>query len=957
MKKFIYAVALLVALPAFQSCLDDKESLSVTEVRDAKKKELQSLADLNAAKAQAEAAIAAAQVKALEAEAAMKQAQATLLTNEAALKEVEKELKEVEVLIAKEQLSQEKVRLQMLQYDLSLKAEELRRTIAENNYRIDELTELSKRLQKETEAALADLNAQIQKAKNDLIREQLEYNKLLDQQAEDAATRAKAKLNAKMIAYQNASITYYNALSTYNNIQSQLTQATYGWTNLQHTQEDLLANNSEMYAYWEAEKTNTESTLQVYQEFIENNYNDYQDVKNGYNQAWENYYNANDYSNNLYDSYVKTETSYYEAAWNLENSYYYKDGFKWFLNYFFNGEIVPGYWEPGGTDEETGEPLPDVWVPSVNYPQASIEYGTIYQTAPVLEDGVYSYAYVAEISLPQQATEENPNPKPIKKNLTLFTVSYKVGTYTANLEDGVDYDQWNPGPNDWSGSANQNGGASQNPYIDNQIYRTYVEYVDYYTYNEDNVNEFLTYVNNYYGQDGAMHSIYYFETLYNLAQEDTATAKEALAEATENLEAAEATFAPMKAQADKYEQDYLNALAVIDEEEGSNLYNLAQAVEEAKDALTEANAAVSEEQEAFETYQGKYNSAKKNVETWQKQVDAALKDETTTTEELAILQAEVAAYTTAMNNYKTLMDKADAALKTATAAQTKAQANLIAANSALKAAQDAIPEGQKEVVASYKAIFEDYTNSDAYLNAYYALYGDGDIFSGAQGEYWFLAGKPAVYDDEGNEIEPAIQGEVAYFEELEANALEAYENAQNSQNYIYTALVEAFQYMQDNEQYMDGLVSAYNTAAVNQATAWLNYRKAQIDEQAALATAQAWNSIYNDWQDTGMQLQYYIDQIPYLQNYIEQCLSQMHYYVDEKTTYEQDFVVKSQQSGFNIAALTQQKETAALYLQAATQALNTAKAELEAAMGSSSDSGTTTPDQGEGEGTESGAEG
>ena len=77
--KFMIIAAMLGAL-TFGACVDNNESASVENVRNAKAEELKSLAALNNAKAQAE-------LIAANAEAALKASQAAINEAEAAIKE------------------------------------------------------------------------------------------------------------------------------------------------------------------------------------------------------------------------------------------------------------------------------------------------------------------------------------------------------------------------------------------------------------------------------------------------------------------------------------------------------------------------------------------------------------------------------------------------------------------------------------------------------------------------------------------------------------------------------------------------------------------------------------------------------------------------------------------------------------------------------------------------------
>ena len=76
MKKKLMMVTLLLAGLTMGACVDDKESASVTAVRDAKTEQLESVAAMNSAAAEAKQAIAAAEAALKLAKAQAEQAAA-----------------------------------------------------------------------------------------------------------------------------------------------------------------------------------------------------------------------------------------------------------------------------------------------------------------------------------------------------------------------------------------------------------------------------------------------------------------------------------------------------------------------------------------------------------------------------------------------------------------------------------------------------------------------------------------------------------------------------------------------------------------------------------------------------------------------------------------------------------------------------------------------------------------
>ncbi len=92
MKKKLMMVAVLLGALTLGACVDDNESQSVTDVRNAKAEQLKSIAAMNNAEAQAKLVYANAEAKLKEAEAALKQAQADKEAAEAKIKDLEAKL-------------------------------------------------------------------------------------------------------------------------------------------------------------------------------------------------------------------------------------------------------------------------------------------------------------------------------------------------------------------------------------------------------------------------------------------------------------------------------------------------------------------------------------------------------------------------------------------------------------------------------------------------------------------------------------------------------------------------------------------------------------------------------------------------------------------------------------------------------------------------------------------------
>ncbi len=173
-------VALLLGILSLGACVEDKESASVTDVREAKAEQLKSIAAMNDATAEATKLLA-------EADAAMKAAQTEAIKTQTELAEVNVQLAQVNVELAQTQVEEEKVKLEQLKVDLETKQADLEQHKAE----------ISATLQ----TIAANLEVNLMQAKVALQQAQIEFNSNLS--TLDAQERA--KLTTLMTTYTNAS--------------------------------------------------------------------------------------------------------------------------------------------------------------------------------------------------------------------------------------------------------------------------------------------------------------------------------------------------------------------------------------------------------------------------------------------------------------------------------------------------------------------------------------------------------------------------------------------------------------------------------------------------------------------------------------------------------------------------------------------------------------------------------
>lgn len=244
-------VAMLVGSIGLASCVKNIESQSVTDVRNAKAKQIESVAKLNEAtaqaaiiKANAEATIAAAQAKLLEAQA--KQAEA-----EAALIQAQAELQAVNIQIQLVKLEEEKVILQA-------KKAELQKLIAEYEAAIAlaeaQMQEYLNRL------ANAEAQAEIDALKNQA--ELLKQEKLLAA----AVASLEDELRARVTTVWN---NYSTAVNNYNTKAVELVKKEAELAKLQAKAVDNREITYDEIVAKEAKIARLEEELEVMEEYLE----------------------------------------------------------------------------------------------------------------------------------------------------------------------------------------------------------------------------------------------------------------------------------------------------------------------------------------------------------------------------------------------------------------------------------------------------------------------------------------------------------------------------------------------------------------------------------------------------------------------------------------------------------------------------------------------------------------
>ncbi|WP_196213529.1 coiled-coil domain-containing protein [Bacteroides cellulosilyticus] len=188
MKKKLMMVAVLLGVLSLGACVDDNETQSVTDVRNAKAEQLQARADMNNAEAEAqkiqadaEAALITAKADAQKAAAAKVNAEAETIKKRTELVELQKEAAGLENDAAKIENQRKQVELETALANLEVTKKQAEKDLAEVAARMElmaqnnqiELLKLQKRLAN-AQKALVDYNKQLAAAATQAEKDKLE---------------------------------------------------------------------------------------------------------------------------------------------------------------------------------------------------------------------------------------------------------------------------------------------------------------------------------------------------------------------------------------------------------------------------------------------------------------------------------------------------------------------------------------------------------------------------------------------------------------------------------------------------------------------------------------------------------------------------------------------------------------------------------------------------------------
>lgn len=311
-------VALLLGILSLGACVEDKESASVTDVREAKAEQLKSIAAMNNATAEATAKLA-------EADAALKAAQTEAIKVETELAEVNVQLAQVNVDLQKVKLEEEKVKLEQLQAELEVEKANLEYKKAE--------------IAGDLKTLAVTLEAQLQNAKAALLQAQYSYNV----QLENLSAQEKAQLGKLLTAYTQASTDLIDAKQSLENLKIDLTAYENGLVDLKEAKAQSIVDKNADIARFQAE-------IEIWKQYTGINYNDAKAAYDGADAKLTSLYLA---YNSSHQAYLNADQKLGDASTLIASTAYmnkfmtsfrYQSYTNYHIGYYtVNGESFYGY--------------------------------------------------------------------------------------------------------------------------------------------------------------------------------------------------------------------------------------------------------------------------------------------------------------------------------------------------------------------------------------------------------------------------------------------------------------------------------------------------------------------------------------------------------------------------------------------------------------------------------------
>lgn len=375
MKKKLMMVAVLLGVLSLGACVDDNETQSVTDVRNANAEQLQARADMNNAEAEAqkiqadaEAALMTAKADAQKAAAAKVNAEAETIKKRTELVELQKEAAGLENDAAKIENQRKQVELETALANLEVTKKQAEKDLAEVAARMElmaqnnqiELLKLQKRLAN-AQKALVDYNKQLAAAATQAEKDKLE-----------AEQRKLKRLSNKYFAAVQTLIEAQNTLA---DNKATLVELESGLISDQAAKEKAIAENNNTIAMFQMR-------IAKYKEYT--NYKTDEEILTLTNKEEE----LSKQQDLLFDGYLDLALALNNAevdlkARNEAQLAVYEDAF---YRWAYNGRIT--------VKDKEGE---DVTYYTYNYPLNQLNNGNVSNYMPsIIKSGFYYKEYVCE---------------------------------------------------------------------------------------------------------------------------------------------------------------------------------------------------------------------------------------------------------------------------------------------------------------------------------------------------------------------------------------------------------------------------------------------------------------------------------------------------------------------------------------------------------------------------------
>jgi hypothetical protein len=361
-KKLMMMVALCGGL-FLTSCVDNNESESVTDVRNAKAEQLRSIAAMNNAEAAAKQIIANAQAALMTAQAEAEKAMAAKILAEAELLKKQAELVDLQKQAAEIQNEADRIANQKAQTELEKAILDLETAKKQAELDLARIAAEMERMQQEAALELEKLKLELKKAQQDLIDYEKQLADNATQEEKDRIAAERQELQKRADAYAKAIQELIDAQKKLSELKKDLVLMNAGLTNLEAAkQEAILANNNQISLL--------EKRIATYKQYT----NHTEDVTALTNKRTELVHKGSllyDQYRALYTAYTNVQVT--DAAYEAEWQAIVKDDIFSFMSYFYVQRVKAD----NSSDYHIGNNTVPYPINNYSYPQINVSYAPV----------------------------------------------------------------------------------------------------------------------------------------------------------------------------------------------------------------------------------------------------------------------------------------------------------------------------------------------------------------------------------------------------------------------------------------------------------------------------------------------------------------------------------------------------------------------------------------------------